>query len=75
MSALQAVVNSDRQTQAKSVRAPTKHERIKAAMEAAGLLVRIKDEKRVDQLPMLMEAYPKQAILLEKVTGCDTDSG
>ena len=27
-----------------------------AAMEKAGLLVRITDEKRVDELPMLMEA-------------------
>jgi 2,5-furandicarboxylate decarboxylase 1 len=37
-------------------------------MEAAGLLVRIKEEKRVDQLPMLMEKYPTKAVLVEKVT-------
>jgi 2,5-furandicarboxylate decarboxylase 1 len=42
-----------------------------AAMEAAGLLVRIKDEKRVDQLPLLMEAYPKQAIRVEKITASE----
>jgi 2,5-furandicarboxylate decarboxylase 1 len=41
------------------------------AMEAAGLLIRIKDEKRVDQLPMLMEAYPTKAILVEKITGSE----
>ena len=41
------------------------------AMEAAGLLVRIKDEKRVDQLPLIMEQYPKQAVLVEKITGCE----
>jgi 2,5-furandicarboxylate decarboxylase 1 len=41
------------------------------AMEAAGLLVRIKDEKRVDQLPMLMEQYPTKAILVEKIAGCE----
>ena len=38
-----------------------------SAMERAGLLVRIKEEKRVDQLPMLMEQYPKQAVLVEKI--------
>ena len=38
-----------------------------AEMEAAGLLVRIKDEKRVDQLPPLMEQYPTKAVLVEKV--------
>lgn len=36
-------------------------------MEAAGLLVRIKDEKRVDQLPPLMEQYPTRAVWVEKV--------
>jgi len=41
------------------------------AMEAAGLLVRIKQEKRVDQLPLIMEQYPKQAVLVEKITGCE----
>jgi 2,5-furandicarboxylate decarboxylase 1 len=38
-----------------------------AEMEAAGLLVRIKDAKRVDQLPPLMEQYPTKAVLVEKV--------
>jgi 2,5-furandicarboxylate decarboxylase 1 len=42
-----------------------------AAMEAAGLLVRMKDEKRVDQLPLIMEQYPKQAVLVERITGCE----
>ena len=41
------------------------------AMEKAGLLVRIKDEKRVDQLPLIMEQYPQQAVLVEKITGCE----
>jgi 2,5-furandicarboxylate decarboxylase 1 len=39
-----------------------------AAMEHAGLLVRIKDQKRVDELPLLMEAYPEQAVYVEKIT-------
>jgi hypothetical protein len=38
-----------------------------SAMEKAGLLVRIKDEKRVDELPLLMEQYPKQGVLVERV--------
>jgi 2,5-furandicarboxylate decarboxylase 1 len=42
-----------------------------SAMEAAGLLVRIKEEKRVDQLPLLMEQYPKQAMLVEKIKDSD----
>lgn len=42
-----------------------------SAMETAGLLVRIKDEKRVDQLPLLMEQYPKQAVLVEKIKDCE----
>lgn len=42
-----------------------------AAMEAAGLLVRIKDEMRVDQLPKLMDAHPTKAVLVEKVTGSE----
>ena len=71
MSAVQAVVNNDRQTQSQSIRHQQSMSEFTAAMEAAGLLVRIKDEKRVDQLPMLMEAYPKQAILVEKITGCE----
>jgi 4-hydroxy-3-polyprenylbenzoate decarboxylase len=36
-------------------------------MEKAGLLVRIKEEKRVDELPKLMEDYPLKAVLVEKI--------
>jgi len=35
-------------------------------MEAAGLLVCIKEEKRVDQLPLLMGQYPKPAVLVRR---------
>lgn len=41
-----------------------------ADMEKAGLITRIKDEKRVDELPMLMEQNPETAILVEKVKDC-----
>ena len=41
------------------------------AMEKAGLLARIREEKRVDQLPLLMEAYPTKAVFVEKVTGSE----
>jgi 2,5-furandicarboxylate decarboxylase 1 len=37
-------------------------------MEKAGLLVRIKEEKRVDELPKLMEDHPLKAVLVEKIT-------
>jgi 2,5-furandicarboxylate decarboxylase 1 len=37
-------------------------------MEKAGLLVRIKEEKRVDELPKLMEDQPLKAVLVEKIT-------
>lgn len=40
------------------------------AMEKAGPLVRITEEKRVDQLPSVMEANPLTAVLVEKVTDC-----
>ncbi len=36
-------------------------------IERANLLTRIKEEKRVDELPMLMEQYPDRAVLVEKV--------
>jgi len=36
-------------------------------MEKAGMLVRIKEEKRVDELPGIMEANPLKAVLVEKV--------
>ena len=37
------------------------------ALEKANLLKRIKEEKRVDELPMLMEQNPDNAILVENV--------
>ena len=40
-------------------------------MEKAGLLSRVREEKRVDQLPLLMEAYPSKAVFVEKVTGSE----
>lgn len=40
------------------------------AMEKAGFLVRIKDEKRVDELPKVMEDNPLKAVLVEKVKDC-----
>jgi 3-octaprenyl-4-hydroxybenzoate carboxy-lyase len=36
-------------------------------MEKAGMLVRIKEEKHVDELPGIMEANPLKAVLVEKV--------
>lgn len=41
------------------------------ALDKAGFLVRIKDEKRVDELPQLMDDNPVKAILVEKVKDCD----
>ena len=41
------------------------------AMEKAGLLVRIKEEKRVDELPQVMEANPLKAVLVERVKDCE----
>src|SRR4029450_12996100 len=41
------------------------------AMEAAGMLVRVTEEKRVDELPRVMEDHPTTAVLVEKVTGCE----
>lgn len=40
-------------------------------MEKAGMLVRITEEKRVDELPSVMEANPLTAVLVEKVTDCE----
>ena len=40
-------------------------------MEKAGLLARIREEKRVDQLPLLMEQYPTKAVFVEKITGSE----
>jgi len=42
-----------------------------AAMEKAGLLVRIAGEKRVDELPMLMEQHYDKAIFVERVEGSE----
>jgi UbiD family decarboxylase len=40
------------------------------ALDKAGLLTRIKEEKRVDELPALMEANPDTAVFVEKVKDC-----
>jgi 4-hydroxy-3-polyprenylbenzoate decarboxylase len=39
-------------------------------LDRAGLLTRITEEKRVDELPGLMEAHPDTAIYVEKVKDC-----
>ncbi|WP_437222320.1 UbiD family decarboxylase [Planctomicrobium sp. SH661] len=41
------------------------------AMEKAGLLVRIHEEKRVDELPQVMEDHPLTAVLVENVKDCE----
>ena len=41
-----------------------------ADLEKAGLLIRITEEKRVDELPKIMEDNPDQAVLVEKVKDC-----
>ncbi len=40
------------------------------ALDKAGLLTRYTDEKRVDELPKLMEDNPDTAILVEHVKDC-----
>ena len=40
------------------------------ALDKAKLLTRYSDEKRVDELPMLMEQNPDTAIFVEKVKDC-----
>ncbi len=40
-------------------------------MERAGMLVRVTEEVRVDQLPAVMEAHPLTAVLVEKITDCE----
>jgi 2,5-furandicarboxylate decarboxylase 1 len=40
-------------------------------LEKAGFLVRISDEKRVDEIPKLLEANPTKAILIEKIRDSD----
>ena len=41
------------------------------ALEKAGMLVRIKEEKRVDELPKVMEDNPLKAVLVEKIKDCE----
>jgi 2,5-furandicarboxylate decarboxylase 1 len=41
------------------------------AMDAAGFLVRITDEIRVDQIPKTLEANPTKAVLIEKIKDCE----
>ncbi len=41
-----------------------------ADLEKAGLVKRYTDEKRVDELPILMEQNPDTAVLVEKVKDC-----
>ena len=41
-----------------------------SSLDKAGLIIRIKEEKRVDELPKIMEDNPDQAILVEKVKDC-----
>lgn len=40
-------------------------------LENAGMLIRIKDEKRVDELPKLAEDNPNKALLVENVKDCE----
>ena len=35
------------------------------------MLVCVTEEKRVDELPRVMEDHPTTAVLVEKVTGCE----
>ncbi len=41
------------------------------SMEQAGLLVRITEEVRVNDLPSVMEGHPTTAVLVEKVKDCE----
>lgn len=41
------------------------------AMEAAGHLVRVKEEIRVDQIGSVMEAHPTTAVLIENIKDCE----
>lgn len=40
-------------------------------LEKSGFLVRIKEEVGVDELPLIMEANPLKAILVEKIKDCE----
>ncbi|WP_235669625.1 UbiD family decarboxylase domain-containing protein [Solidesulfovibrio carbinolicus] len=42
-----------------------------AELESIGQLVRIAEEKRVDELPAVMEVHPDKAVLVEKVKDCE----
>ena len=42
-----------------------------AQLDSAGFLVRISDEKRVDEIPSIFEANPTKAVLIEKIKDCD----
>jgi UbiD family decarboxylase len=41
------------------------------ALEAAGMLVRVSEPKRVDELPQVMEDHPTTAVLVENVEDCE----
>ena len=41
------------------------------SLDKAGFLVRIKDEKRVDEIPAVLAANPTKAVLIEKITGSE----
>ena len=42
-----------------------------ATLEKIGQLVRISDERDVNDLPAIMEAHPDTAVLVEKIKDCD----
>ncbi len=42
-----------------------------ADLEKIGQLVRIKKEKRVDEIPTIMEKHPDKAVLIEKIKDCE----
>jgi len=71
MSSLQSAPSARQQRQGTFVSRQQSLSDFTADLEAAGLLIRIKDEKRVDQLPLLMEKYPTKAVLVEKIAGCE----
>ena len=54
MSSLQSAPSARQQRQGTFVSRQQSLSDFTADLEAAGLLIRIKDEKRVDQLPLLM---------------------
>lgn len=41
------------------------------AMEKANFLVRIREEKRVDEIPRILEENPLKAVLIEKIKDCE----